>query len=110
MSRHTARTVLRFLAASVLIASVACHKRPPVPPAPPPAPPPPVTQPPQPPPPPPPPQPPPPTPPAPPPTLTEEQVFARLSLQELNEKKPLDDVYFEFDKSDLSDKARASLQ
>jgi len=33
-----------------------------------------------------------------------------MSLQELNDKKPLDDVYFEFDKSDLSDKARSSLQ
>jgi peptidoglycan-associated lipoprotein len=110
MSRDTARTVLRFVAASVLIASVACHKRPPVPPAPPPAPPPPVTQPAPPPPPPPPPQQPPPTPPAPPAPMTEEALFARMSLSELNQQKPLDDVFFEFDKSDLSDKARASLQ
>ena len=33
-----------------------------------------------------------------------------MSLSELNDQKPLDDVFFEFDKSDLSDAARASLQ
>src|SRR5262249_15253637 len=77
---------------------------------PPPAPPPPpasVTPPPPPPPPPPAPQPTPPPPPAPP---TEEELFARMSLGELNDKKPLDDVFFELDKSDLSNTARTSLQ
>jgi peptidoglycan-associated lipoprotein len=46
----------------------------------------------------------------PPPAPTEEEIFARLTLAELNAKKPLEDVYFAYDKADLSDKARASLQ
>jgi len=33
-----------------------------------------------------------------------------MSLGELNDKKPLDDVFFELDKSDLSNTARTSLQ
>jgi peptidoglycan-associated lipoprotein len=33
-----------------------------------------------------------------------------MSVDEVNAQKPLDDVFFEFDKSDLSDVARASLQ
>ena len=33
-----------------------------------------------------------------------------MSLDELNNSKPLDDVFFEYDKSDLSEQARASLQ
>jgi peptidoglycan-associated lipoprotein len=33
-----------------------------------------------------------------------------MSVMELNQSKPLDDVFFEFDESDLSDTARASLQ
>jgi len=48
--------------------------------------------------------------PPPPPTPTEAEIFARMSLQELNETHPLEDVYFEFDKADLSPAARASLQ
>jgi peptidoglycan-associated lipoprotein len=65
------------------------------------------------PPPPPPPQPPPPPPPAPQPSapvLTEEDVFARMTLGELNEKNPLEDVLFAYDSADLSDAGRASLQ
>jgi peptidoglycan-associated lipoprotein len=81
----------------------ACHKEPPVTPAPPPPPPP--TQP-APPPPTPPPQPPPPPPPAP----TEAELFAKMSLSELNAQRPLEDVLFEYDQADLSDTARASLQ
>lgn len=33
-----------------------------------------------------------------------------MTLDQLNSQKPLDDVSFEYDKSDLSDAARASLQ
>lgn len=60
----------------------------------------------------PPPPPPPPPPPAPAPAPkppTEEELFARLSLQDLIAQKPLDDVYFDYDKADLSEAARASL-
>ena len=41
---------------------------------------------------------------------TEEELFARMSLEELNAKKPLGDVFFALDSSDLTDEARASLQ
>ena len=56
-----------------------------------------------------------PTPPTPPPVSstrvpTEEEVFARMSLGELNEKSPLMDVYFAYDLSDLSEATRATLQ
>ena len=37
-------------------------------------------------------------------------MFQRLTLDELNRQKPLEDVFFDYDKSDLSDAARASLQ
>jgi peptidoglycan-associated lipoprotein len=65
------------------------------------------------------PQPPPPPPPrtapAPPPVApnrvpTEEEIFARMSLGELNEKSPLVDVYFAYDLSELSDATRSTLQ
>jgi peptidoglycan-associated lipoprotein len=42
--------------------------------------------------------------------LTEEERFARMTLKELNDSQPLEDVYFEYDKADLSDRTRASLQ
>ena len=102
------RTLSLALAAAILVTVGACHKKPPVVVPPPPPPPPPAVVVPAPPPPPPPvAQPPPPPVPAPP---TEEEIFARMTVMELNEKKPLDDVFFEYDKSDLSDVARASLQ
>jgi peptidoglycan-associated lipoprotein len=97
------------LAVCLLLFVSGCRRRPPEqPPAPPPPPaatPPPAVQ-----------QkpPPPPPPPAQPPPvqreLTEEERFARMTLAELNDSRPLEDVYFEYDKSDLSDRARASLQ
>jgi peptidoglycan-associated lipoprotein len=94
--------------AVALVAVAACHKKPPaVVPPPPPPPPPVVSNQPPPPPPPPPVQPPAPTPPAPP---TEEEAFARMSLMELNAQKPLDDVFFEYDKSDLTAEARTILE
>ena len=37
-------------------------------------------------------------------------MFARKTLAELNAEKPLQDVYFEYDKADLRDEARSALQ
>src|SRR5207342_3163658 len=62
--------------------------------------------------------PPPPPPPAPaagavpaaPAALSEEEAFARKSLEQLNAEHPMDDVYFDLDKSDIRTDARASLQ
>jgi peptidoglycan-associated lipoprotein len=61
--------------------------------------------------------PPPPPPPAPTPTpaptsaaLTEEQVFAKWTLDDLNAQKPLDDVLFAYDSAELSEAGRATLQ
>lgn len=100
MFRVRALTFTLCLAAAV----AACGKKPtPPPPAPPP---PPATKP-EPPPPPPPPA------PAPAPETkapTEEEIFAKMTLEELNAKKPLADVFFAFDSTELSEEARASLQ
>jgi peptidoglycan-associated lipoprotein len=41
---------------------------------------------------------------------TDEELFARMSLPELNASRPLEDILFDYDKADLSDAARASLQ
>jgi peptidoglycan-associated lipoprotein len=56
--------------------------------------------------------PPPPAPPAPPPspTLTEEQIFAQKSLEQLNAERPLADVYFDLDEASIRDDARPPLQ
>jgi peptidoglycan-associated lipoprotein len=59
--------------------------------------------------------PPPPPPPAPretppPPAPTEEELFSRMTLDELNAKRPLADVHFGYDQIDLTDEARANLQ
>jgi peptidoglycan-associated lipoprotein len=53
--------------------------------------------------------PPPETPPAPKP-LTEEELFARKTLEELNKERPLDDVFFDLDESTIRDDARGPLQ
>ena len=58
---------------------------------------------------PPPPAPPPPSPPAP-PALTEDEVFARKTLEQLNAERPLGDVFFDLDASTVRDDARAALQ
>jgi peptidoglycan-associated lipoprotein len=42
--------------------------------------------------------------------LTEDEVFGRKSLEQLNAEKPLGDVFFDLDKSDLSADGRSSLQ
>jgi peptidoglycan-associated lipoprotein len=102
------RLVSTFALASVIaIAAAGCHKKAPAAaPAPPPPPPPPAapaT---------PPPPPPPPAPaPAPtPPPLTDEEVFARKSLDQINAERPLTDVYFDLNRSDVRDDAKAPLQ
>ena len=89
------------------VAAAGCHKK--VPPAAPtqPAPPPaaaPVT--------PPSPPPPPPRPAAVPPSpaLSEDEIFARKSVDQLNAERPLSDVFFDLDKSEIRDDARSSLQ
>jgi peptidoglycan-associated lipoprotein len=99
--------ILRIALVSLLAGGAACHKRAPVIPAAAPAPAPAVvsrT-----------PPPPPPAVPAPPavrqsPALTEEQIFARQSLDELNAKHPLQDVFFLFDEAQLDPAARTALQ
>ena len=95
------------LAAAVLLAG--CHKKvvalAPPPPVPPPAPAAPA------------PPPPPPAPPAPvaraeapPRPLTEEEIFARKSLDALNAERPLDDAYFDYNKSTVRADAQPALQ
>jgi len=44
------------------------------------------------------------------PAPTEEELFERLSLAELNAKMPLGDAFFAYDKADLTEEARATLQ
>jgi peptidoglycan-associated lipoprotein len=94
------------LALALAVAMAACARKAPVgapqPPPPPPAPTTPV-----------PPPPPPPPPPAPAPqatkALTEDEVFAKKTLSELNAEKPLEDVYYDYDRAELKAEARASL-
>jgi peptidoglycan-associated lipoprotein len=102
----------RYLSLTVVVvlfvAVGACRRQEPAKPEPPPPAPPPVvtTTPP-------PPAPPPPAPPvvpAPPKVESEEEIFARLSLEELNRQKPLAEVYFLYDSAALTDAARAILE
>lgn len=99
------RTIVSVLALSGALAMAGCGKKVP-PPAPAPPPPPPVVQ----------PAPPPPPPPPPPPAaqapapLTEDQIFAQKSLDQLNAERPLGDVYFNLDESSVRDDARSLLQ
>ncbi|HEX8027442.1 MAG TPA: OmpA family protein [Vicinamibacterales bacterium] len=57
----------------------------------------------------------PPAPPAPPPSapapkaLTEDEVFAQKSLAQLNNERPLGDVFFDLDMSTLKDEGKAAL-
>jgi peptidoglycan-associated lipoprotein len=92
------------LTAAIAVAAAGCHKKVPAPaPAPPPPPAAPAT-----------PPPPPPAPaprPAPAPApLSDEDVFRQKSLADLNAEKPLDDVFFDLDKSDIRDDGRTALQ
>jgi peptidoglycan-associated lipoprotein len=87
------------------LGAAACAKKPPAPAPQAPAPPAPVPPAPKPP-------PPPPPPPAAPaaPALTEEEIFARKTLEQLNAERPLADVYFDLDESTVRDDARGALQ
>ena len=92
---------------TMVIVLTGCAKKIPPPPPQPPAPPPVAVAPPPPPPPPPPPAP----APAPPPrALTVDEIFQRKTLDELNAERPLSDVYFDYDMSGVRDDARAILQ
>ena len=102
------RVVLPAVALSLALGVAGCAKKAPAPAPPAPAPPPPATAPA-----PPPPPPPPPAPaaaPAAPRPLTEEEVFAKKSLEELNAEKPLSDVFFSYDSAAVTEEGRASLQ
>ena len=44
------------------------------------------------------------------PAPTEEELFARMSLEELNAKTPLGDAFFAYDQAALTEDARATLQ
>jgi len=105
---HRARRLISTIAlsAALAIAVAGCHKKVPAA-APAPPPPPPATAPPAPPPPPPPPLPAPAPAPRP---LSEEEIFARKSVAQLNDEKPLDDVFFDLDKSTVREDARPALQ
>ena len=101
--RYTWLTTMVLLAVFV----TACAKKVPPPPPPPPPEPPAAPAPPPPPPPPPAPKPAPPPPPAP---LTEDELFARKSLDQLNAEMPLADVSFAYDQSAIQDDQRPILQ
>ena len=101
------RCVCSIAVCSALVVFAAgCHKKvaaaPPAPP-PPPTPTAPVT-------PPPPPPPPAPTPVPAPRPLSEDDVFARKTVDQLNAERPLDDVYFDLDKSEIREDAKSHLQ
>jgi peptidoglycan-associated lipoprotein len=88
------------------VTATGCRRQTPAPtPAPPPAPPPTAAA-----------APPPPPPPPPPPAtpkpapLTEEQIFAQKTLEQLNAERPLADVFFDYDQSGIRDDGRAPLQ
>lgn len=100
---------VRLIGVAVVCAStslVACGKK--APPVPAPVSPPPIVQ--EAPPPPPPPLTPPEPTPAPTATLSEDEIFARKTLDELNAERPLGDVFFDFDSSSIRDDARGILQ
>ena len=42
--------------------------------------------------------------------LTEEEIFARKSVEQLNSERPLGDVFFELDESEIKEEGRAALQ
>ena len=105
---HRARRQITTIAlsAALAIAVAGCHKKAPAAsPAPPPPPPPAAPA----------------TPPAPPPPpapaaapaprpLSEEEIFARKSVDQLNAEHVIDDVFFDLDKSNVRDDAKPTLQ
>ncbi len=100
------RVVLPAVGLCLALGVAGCAKKAPAP-APAPPPPPPATTP---------APPPPPPPPAPAPApeaprpLTDEELFARKSLDDLNAEKPLGDVFFAYDQATISDDGRATIQ
>jgi peptidoglycan-associated lipoprotein len=107
MTRARHPVFILFILALVLslaVAAACAKKPPPQAPAPPPPPPAAASAPPPPPPPPPPPAPPPPRP------LSEEEIFTRKTLEQLNAEKPLNDVFFDLDRSDIREEGKAALQ
>jgi len=100
------RMSLSAIALVMVIVISGCAKKVPPPAPPPPAPPPAAA----PAPPPPPPPPPPPAPAPPPRPLTEDEIFQRKTLDQLNAEKPLGDAYFDLDMSTIKDDARSVLQ
>src|SRR5438552_16370109 len=100
-ARHITSGLL--LAVMLTVTFADCKKKVPAP-APVQPPPPPVAAAPSPPPPPPPP--PPPAPAPPPASLTEEQIFAQKTVDQLNAERPLGDVYFDYDQSTVRDDAK----
>jgi peptidoglycan-associated lipoprotein len=96
---------LTSLCLALAIGSAACAKKAPAP-APPPPPPPAAT-----------PAPPPPRPPAPPPpapappaaALSEDEVFARKTLDQLNAERPLGDVFFDLDQATITSASQSAL-
>jgi peptidoglycan-associated lipoprotein len=102
------RSVMLSTAALLMVVVVAgCARRVPPPAPPPPAPPPPAATPAPPPPPPPPPK---PAPAPPPKPLTEDEIFQKKTLAELNAEMPLGDVFFDYDMSTIREDARPVLQ
>jgi peptidoglycan-associated lipoprotein len=101
---QTLRVCAAAAALTVAAAVVACGKKAPETPAPPPAttPAPEPTKPA-------PPPPPPPAPPAAPRTPTEDEIFASMSLDELNKKGVLTDVFFALDSTELTEQSRGAL-
>src|SRR5881296_1022468 len=110
MTRLRRFTSLVVLTTAICVAAAACRKQVPPQTPTPPAPPPPVAAAPAPPPPPPPPPPAPPRPAPAPAALSEEEIFSRKSLDQVNAEKPLDDVFFDLDQATIRDEARAPLQ
>ena len=51
-----------------------------------------------------------PEPPPPPRQPTEDEIFAKKTLDDLNRERPLSDVFFDYDVADLSEATRAALQ
>jgi peptidoglycan-associated lipoprotein len=107
---HFSRITLSTAAVIVMgVMAAGCHGKKPET-APPPPPPPPVVTPAPPAPPPPPPPKPAPAPQPPPAPLTEDQIFSVKTLEQLNAEKPLVDVFFDYDKSDVREDGRTALQ
>ncbi len=106
MIRVHRSVVLMALTGIVAIGTASCAKKVPPPPAVPPAAPPAAVR----------AEPSPPPPPPPPPRaptlapVTEDEMFARKSIDQVNAEKPLADVYFDFDKSEIREEGRQLLQ